>query len=393
MGLLRAWAAADPGRPLYLWLYDTFPVETARNGGQNCFPGFFAHTIGTQMKEFHRLGVRGMFHCGYGQDVEAYVTFRLMGEATADVDTLLEEYFGGLYGAAAAPLKQLYLDIEKTFSDPALRPTKADVPFIEANWKYLGSPERMAAFEALLVRARELAKTDREKRNVALFDLGVWSYMQAGRQQYQQMLATPVPKLAVPRLAAAAGGDPAKAAWDQAVALTPPWCRTASSDATDRQLSGRIAHDGEFLYLEVVDQCETAKLQSSAMVFPYDDWEVFVAAQRGLPYRQYAASPTGVTTALSHGEVNFRRNVAMDSHSLKVVCDTTAADRWVTRFSWRLSDIILGGTKPGGTFYLNVIRVTSPGLRGKTDTTGIAAWVPFTRVHEVTRLAELTLAP
>jgi hypothetical protein len=392
MSLLKAWAAADPGRPLYLWLYDTFPVETARNGGQNCFPGFFAHTIGTQMKEFHRLGVRGMFHCGYGQEVEAYVTFKLMDDPTLAVDTLLASYFAGLYGAAAAPMQQLYLDIEKTYSDPALRPAPGEAPFIEVNWKHLGSPERMAALEALLGQAKALATTEREKRNVALFEVGVWSYMLAGRQQYQQMLATPVLKLAVPRCASA-GGDPAKAAWDQAAPLTPPWCKTASSDPTDRQLSGRIAHDGEYLYLEVVDQCETAKLQNSAMVFPYDDWEVFVAAQRGLPYRQYAANPMGVTTALSHGEVNFRRNVAMDRHSMKVACDTTAADRWVTRFRWRLSDIILGGVKPGGTFYLNVVRVTSPGLRGAADTTGIAAWVPFTRVHEVTRLAELKLAP
>jgi len=308
------------------------------------------------------------------------------------VDTLLDGYFAGLYGAAAAPLRQAYLEIEKTFSDPALRPAKGDVPFIEVNWKYLGSSERMAALEARLVQARGLAATEREKRNVALFDQGVWSYMLAGRQQYQQMLSTPVTALAVPRLPAA-GGDPAKAAWDQAVALTAPWCKTASSDPTDRQLSGRIGHDGEYLYLEVVDACETATLQNSAMVFPFDDWEVFVAAQRGLPYRQYAVSSAGVTTALSHGEVNFRRNVVMDQHSMRVASDATAPDRWVTRLSWKLGDLIAGGVTPGGKVYLNVIRVTSPGLRGKADTTGIAAWVPFTRVHEVTRLAELTLAP
>jgi hypothetical protein len=392
LGLLKAWAAADPTRPLYLWLYDTFPVETARNGGQNCFPGFFAHTIGTQMKEFQRLGVRGIFHCGYGQDVEAYLTFKLMDDPSLDVDTLLDEYFAGLYGAAAAPLKQAYLEIEKTFCDPALRPARSDAPFIEVNWRILGSAERMAALEALLVQARGLASSAREKRALALFDLGVWSYMLAGRQQYLQMLETPVPTLAVPRLATA-GGDPAKAAWDQAAALAAPWCKTASSDPTDRRLSGRIAHDGEYLYLEITDRCETAKLQSSSMVFPFDDWEVFVATQRGLPYRQYAVSPAGIIAALSHGEVNFRRNVVMDKHSLQVVSDVTAADRWVTRLSWKLSDLVAGGVAPGGKVYLNVIRVTSPGLRSATDTTGIAAWVPFTRVHEVTRLAELTLAP
>ena len=72
--LLRAWRRTNPQRPLYLWLYDTFPVEIAVGGQFHCFPGFFAHAIGEQFKLFREQNYRGMFHCGYGQDVEAYLT-------------------------------------------------------------------------------------------------------------------------------------------------------------------------------------------------------------------------------------------------------------------------------------------------------------------------------
>ena len=83
--LLQEWGAEAKrsGRPLFLWLYYTFPVETARNSNLHCWPGFFAHAIGEQMRLFHRLGYRGMFHCGFGQEVEAYVTFKLMDDPSA----------------------------------------------------------------------------------------------------------------------------------------------------------------------------------------------------------------------------------------------------------------------------------------------------------------------
>jgi len=50
LAALKAWAdeAKESQRPLYLWLYYTFPVETANNGKYHCFPGFFAHTVADQ---------------------------------------------------------------------------------------------------------------------------------------------------------------------------------------------------------------------------------------------------------------------------------------------------------------------------------------------------------
>ena len=373
MELVEAWAKDGTQRPLYLWLYYTFPVESARNANLHCWPGFFAHAVGDQMQLFAECGYRGMFHCGYGQEVEAYVTFKLMDDATRDVDSLLAEYFAGLYGAAAAPMKKLYLEIARSHCEGAAKYTA----------------ERIEELSALLKQARELSQTDRDRRNVELFDLSTWSYVIEGLRQRQEIKATAIPALKVPRVPPASG-QAADVAWDRTAVLPGPWYMNNSNKPAKHKLSGRIAHDGAHLYLELVDECETAKLTSSAIVFPYDDWEVFVAKQRKLPYRQYSSNPKGLTVSLSHGEVNFRRNVPIKDAPFEVVSDTSAPDKWVTRMVWPLAEIVPGGVKPGGKLYLNVIRVWNLPMR-TSDGSGIDAWAPFTKVHHVARLPELRL--
>ena len=130
---------------------------------------------------------------------------------------------------------------------------------------------------------------------------------------------------------------------------------------------------------------------ASAMVFCYDDWEVFLAAQRGQPYRQYAVGPTGLNVGLSHGEVNWRQNVEMPDTGMRVSVDTSG-DRWVTRLSWPLKKIVAGGSQPGDTLYLNVCRVTNPELEADPGF-GIYTWVSHCTVKDVDRLARIRLAP
>jgi hypothetical protein len=387
---LKSWGTEGVGRRLYLWLYYTFPVETANNGKYHCFPGFFAHTIGEQFRLFHKYGYRGMFHCGYGQDVEAYVTFKLMDDPDAKVETLLADYFTGLYGPAAKPMRQLYEEIERTYCDPANYP-KEGVSGAELSWGYLGTEERMARLASLLQEAKSLAQTDEQKHRVELFDLSVWSYMVAGREQYVARQAAPIPSVRAPRVPDAAG-EVARVDWSKAAPLPGGWYDRGSAEPSPRKLSGRLAHDGTCLYVELTDDCDTSKLQASAMVFPYDDWELFVAAQRALPYRQFAVGPTGLIAALSHGEVNFRRNVPLEDHGVTAHSDTSAPDRWTVRLALPLSSLAAGGIAPGAKVYLNILRISSPAVNG-TGALGLDTWVSHCTVHEVDRLAEITVAP
>lgn len=391
LSLLKAWAdeAAQSGRRLYLWLYYTFPVEFANNGKYHCFPGFFAHVIGQQFELFRRYGYRGMFHCGYGQEVESYVTFKLMDDPAQDVDKLLDEYFTGLYGAAGPAMRRLYEEIERTYCNPANYP-KTQASGEEVAWGHLGTEERMERFAKLLDEAKAAARTEQEKARVRLFELGTWAYMVAGRQKYLSRRQSAIPSFVAPRVPDARG-DPASVDWSAAAILGDAWYERGTADPAPRALSARVCHDGTYLYLELIDPCDTGKLQASSTVFPCDDWEIFAAAQRDLPYRQFAVGPTGLAVALSHGEVNWRMNVPIEPPPVRVVSDTSAADHWVSRLSIPLSEIIPGGAAPGGKFYMNIIRVASGAISG-TGGFGISALVPYTTVHEVDRLAEVSLA-
>jgi hypothetical protein len=247
----------------------------------------------------------------------------------------------------------------------------------------------MAEWGRLMAEAKGLAKTDAEQKRVALFEKTFWEYMVEGRKQYLARMAAPIPALKAPRVPAA-GGDPARVTWDRAVELGGAWCERGSDKPASRKLSGRVAHDGEYLYLELTDPCPVAKLVTSAKVFPCDDWELFVAGQRAIPYRQYAVGPSGLVVALAHGEVNFRMNVELENHGAKAVSDTKAPDRWVTRLVLPLKSVLPGGCAPGSKVYLNVVRVSSSAIAGG-EGLGIDTWVPYCSVHDVDRLAEIGL--
>ncbi len=154
VNLLEQWRQEYPGRTLYLWLYYTFPVEVANNGKFHCFPGFFAHAVGEQFDLFRQHDYRGVFHCGYGQEVEAYITYRLMDDPALGIDMLLDEYFTRLYGPAAGPMRRFYETVEQAYGDPANYPEAIATKRIEGHhhqteemaWGYLALQDNKRQF-------------------------------------------------------------------------------------------------------------------------------------------------------------------------------------------------------------------------------------------------------
>jgi len=631
---LAEWAAERKisGRQLGLWLYYAFPREGAINGGFHCFPGFFAHTISKQMKLFQKYGIYGMFHCGYGQEVEAYVTFRLMDDPSLDIEILLDEYFTCMYGNASRPIKKLYERIEETYCSPesyhanvkifdildkgagdappfmpsALKAvglcitqdvnekwkdrvsrfanlricginrngsdgesllkenfsgvfpgewlsdlkfrqdkdgnrTVIDLPWnaekgiavrnfsglpagdgIRITWEHmadgwdffrqwhvilatnastdalsgydvtyrrngqdakpfmdilkiaegipggnfaslfklygneksswaptprgaqpsslmtdqslvkgqwtrfqldvtqeengtrlrlyrqaadsdsrkdignqtaqiawgvLGTEKRMEEFGKLMEEAENLASNDLEKHRVALFKKAVWEYMAVGAAQYRQRAKAALPSLNA-KAVAAAHGDPDAVDWTTAGELGGTWYKKGGSQRSEKELSGKICHDGEYLYLELAERCDSSALVASPEVFPYDDWEIYLARQRALPYRQYAVSPTANVIGLSQGEVNWRMNVPLEKMNVRARSDTSRPDRWIVRLSFPLSEMADEALRKGDKFYMNVQRVSSPSLAKGCD---VDSWVSFSSTHEPDRLAEIVL--
>lgn len=391
MDRLRRWREAELEVPMYLWLYHTFPTEIARNGGFKCFPGFFAHELGRQFKTFHELDVEGIFHCGFNGEVENYVSYKLMDDPTLEVDTLLDDYFSA-YGDAAGAMRAFYELGESRYTAPSLIP-EGDRPLnghqnVRIAWKYQGNSEAMKKLGALMKEAREKADGKAAKL-VELWEKAVWTYMREGRARYVERSQAPIPSLTAPRVPAAQG-DPDQVAWETAVDVGDKWYQRGGDKPSKRTFRGRMAHDGEYFYLQLVEENVTKdQLHVSPVVHPYDTWEPVFALQRAQPFRQYSSGPTGKSKALSHGEVNWRQNVEMPETGFRVSSDTSG-NRWVTRMSWPLETILNRPVEPGDTIYMNILRVSNPDLSGE-PLLGIDSWVSHCTVKEVDRLGEIKL--
>jgi len=393
----ESWVTKEKDRPIYLWLYYCFPEEIAMNSGWSCFPGFFAHTLDRQFKRFAKDGIRGAFLNNLGDYLDTYLTFRFLDDPSQDVDRLIDEFHTLYYGPAAAPMKQLYLRIEETFSNPANYPEdirtgkRHSHQTEEMAWGYLGTEARMVEFARLVEEAKRLAQSDLQKQRVALFEKGIWEPMVEGRRKYvaKTVLAPEVQALKdkgpasarVPRLPdAAAAGDAARVDWSKAAVLGG-W-RTLQGYPTARKPEARVAHDGRFLYLQLTEPVAPASLRAEPDIWSGDDWELFFARQRAKPYRQIGANPKGVFADLSTGDGD-----PMPPSNVKVTSDTRQPERWTVTLAIPLETLLPGGLKPGDTFCANIFRATGGQPRE------LLAWSPNfpDRFHEPARLGELVL--
>jgi len=177
-------------RPIYLWNYYCFPTEPALGGKWQCFPGFSAHSLARDIKMYHEDGVRGVFLCGIGEQVDYYLTLKMWDDPTINPDELLDEFFTRYFGAAAVPMKEFHRVIEETYSNPESYPRKVrkrDEQFHQNEhiaWRYLGTEARMEELGKLMAQAEALAITELDKQRVQTWKTGVWEYMVEGRSKY-----------------------------------------------------------------------------------------------------------------------------------------------------------------------------------------------------------------
>lgn len=391
-GIVEQWAPEAGKRPMHCWLYWTFPKEVADNGKFYAFPGFFAHTAAQQFRWLRESGIQGIFFCGFGQMVEAYVACRMMNDVSLDVDRLLDEFFTMQYGAAGKPLRKFYEAVEKTYMSHQSYPP--DMASGEARgghqtrslaWAYLGIPRNMATFAAYIAAADAAKVTPLERQRVELFKKQVWEYMLAGRQQFEEQMAAAGPRLEVPRVKRAAG-NPKRVPWDEAGALAK-W-RLMNGQPAQAELSGLIAHDEEYLYLQLTEELDPATLKTGPRLQD-DCWQVFTAWAREVPYRQMYIGTGGRHEDRTIGESKAPGAIVgpWDSGA-KVISDETQPDRWVVSVALPLSKLLSnGGPKEGQKLYMNFMRTRA------LDPPVSHAWNPTgASPHEPTKMGEMTLA-
>ena len=191
LGFYNDWLSHRNGRRVFLWLYYCFPELFCEGGNYHCFPGFSAHSLDSQFKRFARDGIDGAFFNNIGEQVDIYVTMKLLDDPAINIDAVLDEFFTRYYGAAGVPLKQFYLRVEQIYSDPNNYPEDVRKSLQkqfhqneEIAWKYLGTEARMAELGKLMAEAEKANVSEIEKQRVALFRKAVWDYMVEGRKKY-----------------------------------------------------------------------------------------------------------------------------------------------------------------------------------------------------------------
>jgi len=178
MDIYRAWMA-DKGRRIYLWNYFHHPMEPAVIEGWNCFPCFMPDVISRQVKRYHQDGVRGVFLCGIGQQLDYYLYRQIAFNVDTDCEQLVNEFFSRYFGAACEPMKRFYQHISAINREEGVVGRS-----LELSWRRLGTDDRMKELESDIEEAVKLARTALEKKRVDTWKKGVWEYMKTGYDQF-----------------------------------------------------------------------------------------------------------------------------------------------------------------------------------------------------------------
>jgi hypothetical protein len=367
--LLKEWAEKYPNSRLFLWLYYTFPRERAGNGNRwHVFPGMFTHHIAPLFRKYKELGYHGPFFNGWAEDIDAYLTLKMLENCELDVDATLNEFFASYYGAAAPPMQKLYTMLERLYSDPANYPALRAGDLVghqtqKIAWGLLGNHINMNKMRQLLNEAKKLANNDKVNARLDIFDKGIFSYMEDGRKKYEKSIQSRcnLRECRVPWIAEQiSDGDPAKVNWRDAFALVN-WY-TPYGEPTWHMPFVRVAHDGKNLYLRYDEK--------KSNVFP---------TQSGEP----ATTRFVVLLAKSPQDTLFELEVAANKKcEAKVHQPDGSFVPWQvkpeiqTRFkkdlSWTVEltlPLASMKLKPGERIYFNAARI------GATDD-DIAVWIP-----------------
>ena len=194
MSFYKAWIeeSKKSGRDIYLWNYLCFPTERGLVTDFHVFSGFNIHKTSEQLRMYASDQVKGIFLCGTGEQLDFYITMKLMDDPSLDTDVLLDDFFTNYFGAAASAMKQFYLKIESVYSDPKNYPEEIQTKDAqyhqteELAWKYLGTKEVMDELGEYIADARKTASNEIEKSRVESWVKGIWEYMMEGYHAYNQ---------------------------------------------------------------------------------------------------------------------------------------------------------------------------------------------------------------
>lgn len=194
MRFYKAWIeeSKKSGRDIFLWNYLCFPTERGLVTNFHVFPGFNIHKTGEQLRMYAQDGVKGVFLCGIGEQLDFYITMKLMDNPDLETDLLINDFFTSYFGEASIPMKAFYTKIESVYSSLQNYPENIQTQEAqfhqtkEIAWKYLGTKPVMDELAGYVAQARKMAKTELEKTRIESWIQGVWEYMRKGYENYNE---------------------------------------------------------------------------------------------------------------------------------------------------------------------------------------------------------------
>jgi hypothetical protein len=153
-----------------------------------CFPNMMPHASADSMRMFIKDGIRGIFICGQQDMLESYIIAKIWDDPSQDVDAMMNEFFARYFGASAKPMGKFYRELEaiattpENYKKPCYR--RNGIDWKNVAWSQLGTESRMRKLGRWIAQAEASAATDREKERVALWNTGLWKWMEEGRADY-----------------------------------------------------------------------------------------------------------------------------------------------------------------------------------------------------------------
>lgn len=369
-----AWRTKMPGRVHSVWLYPCFPREGAGIQGYTAFPKLEARGLNAQMRLFAGDHVKCFMFCGaYDHILDFWASVKYQDNPNADVETDAHEFFTRFYGAAAGPMEKWYNGVE------AASVGAKDLGE-QNSWEYCGTDARMAEWQTLMDEATASAKTDLEKKRVAVVRDGLWAEMKKGKaawtfkSKYQadvdQLKTLPPPDTNIVRIAAAPAGEDSKNVDWSSIVPIKIFRTIAGFPAPARTADLYMAHDGKNLYVRLTDHIDAGKLGDSGAPWWGDRWEIFLSKQRDTkagqtledrdkgqwgPYRQLGVRPNAGKPdmwtsdfAKVYEDWAHWPNVDLKLHNEK------NGDGWSFYLTFPLADLSAAGpVKPGEWVYVN----------------------------------------
>lgn len=352
---------------LFLWTYMLSPAFEANghNAYHKFFPSFYpAQTIDI-FKKFAKDGIRGWFGEIFVQYnfLEAYFAAKVCDDPSIDGKKALDEFYPLYYGPAADEMKEYFTIINKAFwsdSYAGMIPVRPDTAYMlymqkeAVNWS-LGTPSRLAALDALFRTAQRKAKGTPAEERLEWFDRTIHRQMMEGRKDFEKrelLRKVPTPECFVPEVGNA---DPASPKMARTVFPGQPVrLRTLDNEAGNDDIEISMAHDSSFLYVGFHER----NIRSGKM--SDDKWrnnvEIFLAAQRQMPYNHLLVTPAGLVENYRSETVNGVVRTGRSDIGAKLLSNECGKD-WSFLLALPLDRLIPDRkTGSGDSFFMNILR-------------------------------------